>query len=83
VNNNKRNAAGFAWRRADRTTAAGEWLLDLAIALAVAVVALFFGMAADARAGQRTEGASRVSVTSNFTGAVSKADGWTLLRGHS
>ena len=70
MNNNKHDAAGFAWRRADRTTAAGQWLLDLAIALAVAVVALFFGMMADARAGQRTEGASRVSVTSSVEPAV-------------
>lgn len=75
VNNNNHDAAGFAWRRADRTTA-GEWLLDLAIALAVALVALFFAMMADARAGQRTEGASRVSMTSNVEpAAVRKADG--------
>lgn len=55
MNNNKHDAAGFTWRRPDRTEAAGQWLLDVAIALAVAVVALFLGMMADANAQPHSE----------------------------
>jgi hypothetical protein len=39
VNNNNHDAAGFAWRRPDRTAERGSWLRDLAIALSVAVAA--------------------------------------------
>jgi hypothetical protein len=61
VNNNKHHAAGFVWRRADRTAAAGEWLFELAVALAAAVIALFIGMVADAHAQPRSEGGAIVS----------------------
>ena len=49
--NNKQNefAAGFSWRR-DRTSGAGGWLRDLAIALAVALTAAILGFAVDAHA---------------------------------
>jgi pilus assembly protein CpaC len=53
VNNKNEFAAGFAWRRADRTTGAGCWLRDLAIALGVALAAALLFMAGDARAQDR------------------------------
>jgi pilus assembly protein CpaC len=52
VNNNNDYAAGFTWRRWDRTTGAGCWLRDLAIALGVAAALLF--MAGGAHAQDRT-----------------------------
>ncbi len=53
MNNKNEFAAGFAWRRSDRTTVAGAWLRDLAIALGVALAATFLAMAGDARAQDR------------------------------
>ncbi len=52
-NNESEYAAGFAWRRPDRSGRAGCWLRDLAIALAVAVVAAMLGFAVDAHAADR------------------------------
>lgn len=38
MNNNNDNAAGFTWRRPDRTANDGGWLRDLALALALALI---------------------------------------------
>ena len=53
MNNNNEYAAGFAWRHSDRTTSRGNWLRDLAIALAVALAATLLFMAGDAYAQDR------------------------------
>ena len=53
MNNKNENAAGFAWRRPDRTTERGSWLRDLAIALGVALTAALLFMAGDAHAQDR------------------------------
>jgi pilus assembly protein CpaC len=53
VNNKNEFAAGFAWRRSDRTTERGNWLCDLAIALAIAAVATLLFVAGDAHAQDR------------------------------
>ncbi len=54
MNNNNECAVGFSWRRSDRVTKRGNWLRDLAIALAVATAASFLCMIGDAYAQQRT-----------------------------
>jgi pilus assembly protein CpaC len=54
VNNNENEyAAGFSWRRPDRSGRAGGWLRDLAISLAVALAAAMLGFAVDAHAAER------------------------------
>ncbi len=53
MNNNNEYAAGFAWRHSDRTTLCGNWLRDLAIALAVGLAATLLFMAGDAYAQDR------------------------------
>jgi pilus assembly protein CpaC len=53
VNNNNEYAAGFAWRHSGRTTLCGNWLRDLAIALAVGLAATLLFMAGDAYAQDR------------------------------
>lgn len=66
MHNNKHDVAGFAWRRADRVAAAaGEWRMDLAVALAVALLALFFGMVVSAQAEERGESAGAALARSN------------------
>ena len=54
VNNNKHYAAGFTWRRPDRTTLQGGWLRDTAIALTVALIAALLLMAGDVQAKPQT-----------------------------
>jgi len=44
---------GFRWRSADRSTRRGNWLRDLAIALAIALAAAMLGMVGDAYAQSR------------------------------
>ena len=53
MNNKNEYAAGFAWRHSDRTTSRGNWLRDMAIALAVALAATLLFMAGDAYAQDR------------------------------
>jgi pilus assembly protein CpaC len=53
VNNKNEFAVGFAWRRADRTTGAGCWLRDLAMALGGALAASLLFVAGDAYAQDR------------------------------
>ena len=55
MNNNNFDAAGFAWRRMDRTVKAGTWLRDLAIALAAGLALALVGMVAGAHAQQRIQ----------------------------
>ena len=43
-------SASFSWRTADRATKRGNWLRDLAIALAIALAASILGMVGDAYA---------------------------------
>ncbi len=50
MNKNNDYAAGFAWRRPDRTAKPGSWLIDLAVALAVALIASMLGFICDANA---------------------------------
>ena len=54
MNNKNEFVAGFAWRLSDRNTKRGSWLRDLAIALAVALVAALLFMAGAAYAQERT-----------------------------
>ena len=53
MNNNNEYAVGFSWRRADRSGARGSWLRDIAIALAIALMATLLGMIGEAQAQQR------------------------------
>ncbi|HVV61397.1 MAG TPA: type II and III secretion system protein family protein [Pseudolabrys sp.] len=54
MNTNNEYAAGFDWRRpADRTSRRGNWLVDLAVALAISVVATLLCMIGDAHAQQK------------------------------
>ena len=54
--NNKQNeyAAGFSWRHPDRTSGAGGWLRDLAIAFGLALAMALLGFVAAAHAQERT-----------------------------
>src|SRR5580765_4926844 len=47
-------SASFSWRTADRATKGGNWLRDLAIALAIALAASILGMIGDAYAQSRS-----------------------------
>jgi len=70
VNNNNFDAAGFAWRRMDRTVKAGTWLRDLAIALAAGLALALIGMVAGAHAQQRIQiqGAARTAMVTVVMG---------------
>jgi pilus assembly protein CpaC len=70
VNNNNSDAAGFAWRRMDRTVKAGTWLRDLAIALAAGLALALVGMVAGAHAQQRIQiqGAARTAMVTVVMG---------------
>jgi pilus assembly protein CpaC len=54
VSNNNESAAGFRWRHADKATGRGNWLRDLAVALAITLVASLLWMMGDAHAQPRT-----------------------------
>ena len=67
-------AAGFAWRRADRNSErSGGWLVDLAIALAIALAASLLCMAGDASAQQRTIKIAGANRTAMVTVAIGKS----------
>jgi pilus assembly protein CpaC len=53
VNKHNEISVGFRWRAADRTTKRGNWLRDLAIALAIAMAASILGMVGEAYAQSR------------------------------
>ncbi|HZT26277.1 MAG TPA: type II and III secretion system protein family protein [Pseudolabrys sp.] len=48
--NNNDYVAGFSWRGPDRSAKRGSWLRDIAVALAIALIAAALGMATQARA---------------------------------
>ena len=73
MNNNNEIAAGFAWRRSDRTTGAGNWLRDLAIALAVALIAALLFMVGDAYAQDRIIQISGNNHTAMVTVTIGKS----------
>ena len=65
VNNNNQEIAGFGWRRCDRSASAGHWLRDIAIALALALMAALVLMTGDAYAQART-----IQITGNTRTAM-------------
>ncbi len=75
MNNNNECATGFAWRREDRTSVSGNWLLDLALGLALAIAVTLLGLVADARAAeqQRVIQISGATRTAMVTVAVGKS----------
>ena len=65
MKHNDEFAAGFAWRRSNKTTGADNWLRDLAIAMVIAVAATLLFMAGDAYAQDRIvqiNGANRTAM---------------------
>jgi len=56
VNNNNQHAVGFIWRRPGRTSKPGTWLIDVAVALAIALIAAMCGLVCDAHA----QGAAKI-----------------------
>lgn len=71
MNNNNGYVAGFSWRRSDRTAKSGNWLRD--VALAIAVAATLLCMAGDAYAQQRTIQISGSNRTAMVTVAIGKS----------
>ena len=73
MNNNNDYAAGFSWRRRDRMGRSGGWLRDLAIALAVALLAAMLGFMAEARAAERVVEIGGSHRTAMVTVAIGKS----------
>ena len=73
MNNKNEFVAGFAWRRSDRTTERGNWLRDLAIALAVALAATLLFVAGDAHAQDRIIQISGNNHTAMVTVTIGKS----------
>jgi pilus assembly protein CpaC len=73
VNNKNEFAAGFAWRRSDRTAKRGNWLRDLAIALAVALATTLLFVAGDAHAQDRIIQISGNNHTAMVTVTIGKS----------
>ena len=73
MKNNNDHAAGFDWRHADRTAKPGNWLRDLAIALAFALAASLLCMAGDARAQSRVIQISGANRTAMVTVTLGKS----------
>jgi pilus assembly protein CpaC len=71
--NNNNSVVGFGWRRSDRTAKSGNWLRDLAIALATALAATLLCMAGDAYAQQRTIQISGANRTAMVTVTIGKS----------
>lgn len=74
MNNNKEYATGFNWRLSDRTAKRGGWVIDLAIALAVALAMSLLAVVGDAHAQSRTVQISGASRTAMVTVAVGKSE---------
>lgn len=74
-NNNEYATGGFAWRRLDRPPVGGNWLLDLALGLALAIAVSILGFIVDARAAeqQRTIQISGATRTAMVTVAIGKS----------
>jgi len=73
VNNNNEYAVGFSWRHSDGTTKRGNWLRDLAIALAIATAASLLCIVGDASAQQRTIQISGANRTAMVTVTIGKS----------
>ena len=73
MKNNNGHVAGFAWRHNDRTTKPGQWLRDLAIALAAALVVGLMLMAGDANAQTQSIQISGKSRTRMVTVTIGKS----------
>ena len=73
MNNKNEFAAGFAWRRSDRITERGNWLRDMAIALAVALAATLLFVAGDAHAQDRIIQISGNNHTAMVTVTIGKS----------
>ena len=73
MNNKNECAAGFAWRRSDRITERGNWLRDIAIALAVALAATLLFVAGDAHAQDRIIQISGNNHTAMVTVTIGKS----------
>lgn len=54
MNKHSNIGVGFSWRSADRTAKRGNWLRDLAIALAIAIAVSVLGMIGNAYAQARS-----------------------------
>jgi pilus assembly protein CpaC len=65
VNNNNDYAAGFSWRRPDRGERCGSWLRDLAIALAITLVAALLLSIGEAHAQDRQDRVVRLGGNSH------------------
>ncbi|HEY0223191.1 MAG TPA: type II and III secretion system protein family protein [Pseudolabrys sp.] len=72
-NNNHEFAAGFDWRRPDRTAKRGNWLRDVAVALAVALAISLICMMGSAYAQDRVIQISGSSRTAMVTVAIGKS----------
>jgi len=73
VNDNNEIAAGFVWRRGDRSRGAGHWLCDLAIALMIALAAVLLLMAGNAYAQERMIQIASSAHTAMVTVAIGKS----------
>src|SRR6185437_2680590 len=73
LNTNNEYAAGFTWRRPDRTSRRGNWLVDLAVALAIAVAATLLCMIGDAHAQQKLIQITGSSHTAMVTVTIGKS----------
>jgi pilus assembly protein CpaC len=72
-NNNHEIASGFGWRRPDRTAKRGNWLRDLAVALAIALMMMILGMAGNAYAQERVIQISGNTKTAMVTVSIGKS----------
>ena len=73
MKHNNEFAAGFAWRRSDKIAGVGNWLCDLAIAMAIAVAATLLFMAGDAYAQDRIVQISGANRTAMVTVTIGKS----------
>ena len=74
MNKHREINVGFRWRSEDRTTKRGNWLRDLAIALAIALAASILGMVGEAHAQSRTIQISGSNRTVMLTVPIGKSE---------
>ncbi len=73
MNNNREIAAGFSWRCSDRAPKRGNWLRDLAVALAIALAASLLCIYSDAHAQDRVIQITGNNRTAMVTVPIGKA----------
>ena len=73
MKHNNEFVAGFAWRRSNKIAGAGNWLRDLAVAMAIAVAATLLFMAGDAYAQDRIVQISGANHTAMVTVTIGKS----------